>query len=153
METSREDWSACGLPVILPELTVVPTPMQIFMFSAATWNRHHIHYSRDAAVREGLPDVVVQRGLLGNFFARLLSDWLAGEGEIRELSWKVLSSAVPGHPLRCSGSVTEIESSEGGDYLLCDLRMTDETGRTIATSSAKLRRSPAGSAERPGRSA
>lgn len=150
METSREDWSGCGLPVILPELTVVPTPMQIFMFSAATWNRHHIHYSRDAAIREGLPDVVVQRGLIGNFFARLLSDWLAGEGEIREISWKVLSSAVPGQALRCGGTVTEIESSETADYLLCDLRMTDETGRMIATGAAKLQRSPAAVEESPG---
>jgi hypothetical protein len=49
---SRGDWSACGLPVVLPELTITPTHMQIFMFSAATWNRHHIHYSRDAAIRE-----------------------------------------------------------------------------------------------------
>ena len=42
------------LPLVLPELRVLPTPMQIFMFSAITWNRHHIHYSADAARAEGV---------------------------------------------------------------------------------------------------
>jgi hypothetical protein len=37
--------------------------------------------------------------------------------------------------LRCGGTVTEIESPEMVDYLLCD-RMTDEAGRTIATGAA-----------------
>ena len=77
------DWSDFSLPTILPELVVTPTHSQIFMFSAATWNRHHIHYSRDAAIAEGLPDVVVQRALIGNYFVRLLTNWMGDAGEIK----------------------------------------------------------------------
>src|SRR5690606_40179158 len=72
-----------SFPIALPELAVVPDHMHIFMFSAITWNRHHVHYNKDAAIREGLPDVVVQRALLGNYIARTVTDWARDEAEIR----------------------------------------------------------------------
>lgn len=103
----------------IPSLTVVPTHMQLFMYSAITWNRHHVHYSKDAAQAEGLPDVVVHRGLMGNFLARMLGEWLGENGCITELSWKVLRSATPGQALSCEGVITEVkETGAGLEYSL-----------------------------------
>jgi len=87
-------------PTHLPDgpiegLSVTPDCMQVFMFSAVTWNRHHIHYNREQAIEEGLPDVVVQRGLIGNFLARMLNRWIDGRGEVRRLKWQMRRSAVP----------------------------------------------------------
>jgi hydroxyacyl-ACP dehydratase HTD2-like protein with hotdog domain len=132
------DWSDFSLPIILPELVIIPTHMQIFMFSAATWNRHHIHYNRDAAIAEGLPDVVVQRALIGNYFARLLTDWLGDGGEIRKLSWKVLNSAVPNRKLRCQGIFQKYESTNGADDLICEMIILNENGETVATADARV---------------
>jgi len=95
------------LPLVLPELRVLPTPMHIFMFSAITWNRHHIHYSAEAARSEGHPDVVVQRSLLGNYFARHAGAWLGPEGRIAQLTWRVVGPAVPHQWLRCNGVVQD----------------------------------------------
>ena len=95
------------LPLVLPELRVWPTPMQLFMFSAITWNRHHIHYSGEAARAEGHPDVVVQRSLLGNYFARHAGAWLGPEGRISQLTWRVVGPAVPHQWLRCNGVVQD----------------------------------------------
>lgn len=95
------------LPVVLPELRVLPTPMQLFMFSAVTWNRHHIHYSADGARAEGHPDVVVQRSLIGNYFARHADAWLGSSGRIARLVWRVTGPAVPNQWLRCNGVVPE----------------------------------------------
>lgn len=134
-----EDWGDCPVPTVLPELLVTPTHMQVFMFSAATWNRHHIHYSRDAAVREGLPDVVVQRALVGNYLARLLTEWAGSAAEIAELSWKVVASAVPGRQLRCNGSIVDAERDDDARLLHCDLSVTDEAGTAIAHGRATLR--------------
>ena len=125
------------LPVPLPELTVTPDHTQLFMFSAVTWNRHHIHYSKDAAIAEGLPDVVVQRALLGNFMARLLTGWLGRAGELRELSWKVVSSAVPGRRLRCQGEVVAREGDAGAPRLRCEVRVIDDDGTVIAIGQAR----------------
>ena len=121
------------LPLVLPELVVEPSAMQVFMFSAVTWNRHHIHYDRDAAVREGHAGVVVQRALLGNFFARHAQGWLGTAGSVRRLAWKVAASALPGQRLYCRGAVTG--RLPGADELLLryqsDLR--NDAGREIAT--------------------
>jgi hydroxyacyl-ACP dehydratase HTD2-like protein with hotdog domain len=139
LDNTQSDWSNLQLPAPIPELVVTPDHTQIFMFSAATWNRHHIHYSKDAALAEGLPDVVVQRALIGNFFARLLTDWLGDAGEIRALSWKVTASAVPGKALHCQGEALAVGAGPLDRDVACDLRITDADRRAIASGSARLR--------------
>lgn len=131
-------WSELVLPLQLPELALTPTPEQLFMFSAATWNRHHIHYSSAAARAEGHPDIVVQRGLIGNYLARLLTNWLGDRGEIRTLSWKVVRSAVPGKQLRCEGYVTAREEKLSRRYLRCELGVLDADAQAIAEGAAEL---------------
>ena len=122
----------------IPDLSVTPDATQIFMFSAATWNRHHIHYSKDAALAEGHQDIVVQRALIGNFLARLLTDWLGNAGEIRELSWKVVQSALPGQTLRCKGVVIEKNNSGSHQILTCELKVVNSDDQAIATGSARV---------------
>jgi len=132
------DWSEFSLPTILPELVVTPTHSQIFMFSAATWNRHHIHYSRDAAIAEGLEDIVVQRALIGNFFVRLLTNWLGDTGQVKNISWRVLSSAIPNRKLRCQGVVTGHDSALDPDDLACEMTIINDAGETVATARATV---------------
>jgi len=127
-----------SVPSSIPELVVAPDRTQVFMFSAATWNRHHIHYDKDAAIAEGFPDVVVQRGLIGNFLARLLTNWLGKDGEIRALSWKVTQSAFPGTRLRCRGQAVAIERSDTADTVSCELSVVDDGDRTVATGTARV---------------
>ncbi len=125
-------------PFSIPSLRIVPTHQQIFMFSAVTWNRHHVHYSKEAAQREGLPDVVAQRALLGNFFVRLLTEWLGGAGEVRRLSWRVVSSAVPGQAIECSGTVVDRSATDEGNFLECEMSIQDEAGRVVAVGRATV---------------
>jgi hydroxyacyl-ACP dehydratase HTD2-like protein with hotdog domain len=122
----------------IPELVVTPDHTQVFMFSAVTWNRHHIHYDKDAAIAEGFPDVVVQRGLIGNFLARLLTTWLGKHGEIRALSWKVTRSAFPGTTLRCRGRVVAVEPGETGRTVSCELAVLDGDNQTVASGNARV---------------
>ena len=132
------DWSVGGA---LPPLVVVPTRAHLFMFSAVTWNRHRVHYDQPSAVREGLPDVVVHRGLVGNYFARLLTGWMGGHGgAIETLSWRMLKSAVPEATLTLRGQVTGIERAERDEVATCDLEAVDEAGGVIASGRGTLRR-------------
>jgi len=127
-----------SLPIVLPELRVMPTAMQLFMFSAITWNRHQIHYSRDAALREGHPDVVVQRALIGNFFARHAQAWLGCSGAVRRLSWKVVASAYPGQELDCVGFVTGRLPDPSAVLLRYEAQLLGEGGREVATAEGVL---------------
>jgi hydroxyacyl-ACP dehydratase HTD2-like protein with hotdog domain len=130
----REDATAGALP----ELAITPTAVQVFMFSAATWNRHHIHYSKDAALAEGLSDIVVQRGLIGNFLGRLLTSWLGDAGEVRELSWKVMQSATPNREVRCQGTIIAQERNGSSRLVTCELKVLNDQGQTIAAGDAKM---------------
>lgn len=121
------------LPLVLPELVVEPSAMQVFMFSAITWNRHHIHYSRDAAVGEGHAGVVLQRALLGNYFARHAQGWLGAAGSVRRIAWRVVSSALTGQRLCCSGAVTGRLPEADKLLLRYEAGLRDEAGREIAT--------------------
>jgi hydroxyacyl-ACP dehydratase HTD2-like protein with hotdog domain len=127
-----------AVPAEIPEFSITPNHTQIFMFSAVTWNRHHIHYNKDAALDEGHEGVVVQRALIGNFLARLLTSWLGAAGEIRELSWKVVRSALPNQSLRCRGTVAHTERTDAGMLLSCEVVVLNPEDQPIATGQATV---------------
>lgn len=120
----------------IPELQITPSSAQLFMFSAVTWNRHRIHYSKDAALDEGHPDIVVQRALLGNFMARHVGRWLGDHGRILQLSWRVVKSATPGHLLRCQGTATAQSRPSGAGQMRCALRIIDSSDSLVSTGEA-----------------
>jgi hypothetical protein len=122
----------------IPELIVCPDRTQIFMFSAVTWNRHHIHYSKDAAISEGLPDIVVQRALIGNFLAQLITNWIGDSGELRKLAWKVTRSALPGGKIVCRGKINKKIDSEDERYLICEVTAYNESDELIAFGDATV---------------
>lgn len=128
---------------IVPGLTlsdyrVTPSKAQLFMFSAITWNRHQIHFNRDQAESEGFPDVAVQRGLIGNFLAQYMTEWISHRGYLRNLKWKVLQSAFPGQELTCLGEVISVSHDQSGKEIHCALRVVNEAGAQIAVGEANL---------------
>jgi hydroxyacyl-ACP dehydratase HTD2-like protein with hotdog domain len=131
-------WENISAKTQIPELIVCPNHTQVFMFSAVTWNRHHIHYSKDAAISEGLPDIVVQRGLIGNFLAQLITTWIGDSAELCKLKWKVTSSALPGKDIICRGKIEEIVDSEYEKYLICNVTAYNENDKLIASGNAKV---------------
>jgi acyl dehydratase len=132
MEPGGLCWDYISLTTEIPELIVCPDHRQVFMFSAATWNRHHIHYSKDAAVNEGLPDVVVQRGLIGNFLARLITTWIGDSAELRRLTWKVTRSIQPGKNIVCRGKIKGKTESKGERDVICEVAASSEDNGLIA---------------------
>jgi hydroxyacyl-ACP dehydratase HTD2-like protein with hotdog domain len=131
-------WAQARPGTTLPELVKIPDHRQIFMFSAATWNRHAVHYSTTSAQSEGFRDVVVQRALIGNYLAQLITEWIGEEGELEQLQWKVVHSAYPGDTLTCSGEVVENLALESGRRIRCEVRMMNQEGQIIARGEARV---------------
>lgn len=132
MENRMQDEKTVAVGTKLGLLVKKPNLQQLFMFSAITWNRHAIHFNRQAARDEGLPDVVVQRALIGNFLAQLLDQWMQHRGEIQRLEWKVVQSAVPGDTLTCTGVVIRILSEKDHRLIECDLEILNQKASAIA---------------------
>ena len=125
----KEDWM---VGTELKKLVIRPDYQHIFMYSAITWNRHLIHYNRRKARAEGLPDVVVQRGLIGNYFAQLLESGMHHCADILRLEWRVVRSAVPGDSLTCSGVVRRIDERGPDTQIEFDLSMINQNDEVVA---------------------
>jgi hydroxyacyl-ACP dehydratase HTD2-like protein with hotdog domain len=116
----------------IPTLTKKPTYMQLFMFSAITWNRHLIHYNTEYARRDGLPDVAIHRALIGNYLAQLLSDWLGLNGKVAKVEWNVRATAVPGDTLICKGRILKKRIEGKNKIVECEIWVEKKGGEIIA---------------------
>lgn len=139
MENTIHDADAVTIGIRLGSLVKKPDFKQLFMFSAITWNRHAIHYNHQCARDEGFPDIVVQRALIGNFFAQLLDRWTGQRGGIVRLEWKVLHSAFLGDTLTCSGKVSGKSIKKGDTLIECDLEMVNQAADRIADGAGTVR--------------
>lgn len=95
----------------LPEQRHTPSRLQVFRYSAVTWNGHRIHYDTAYAKTEGYPDVLVQSHLHTALLTRLCTDWITPRGRLVELAVSVRRYAVPGDVLICRGLVTLVETT------------------------------------------
>ncbi|RJO75113.1 acyl dehydratase [Nocardia panacis] len=135
-------FGAVGIGDRLPELRNTPTRVQLFRYSAVTWNTHRIHFDSDYAAVEGYPDVLVQSHLHGAFLTRLCTDWMGARGRLTRLAVTVKRFAVPGDVLICAGTVTGVEKVDDHSGLvhlgLEEIRESDATVCAVGTASVAL---------------
>jgi hydroxyacyl-ACP dehydratase HTD2-like protein with hotdog domain len=117
-------------------LVHTPDRLQLFLFSAVTWNTHRIHTDPDHAVREGYPDVLVQSHLHACFVMRALRDAvLPAGGRVMRFAWQNRHVAVPGDRLTCEGRKVR-EDGPLADY---DLVERNAEGTVCVTATATVR--------------
>jgi hydroxyacyl-ACP dehydratase HTD2-like protein with hotdog domain len=111
-------WSSAPEPRYLEDVSVgdeLPVMIkhasraQLFLYSAATWNPHRIHYDRDYALVEGHPDVIVHGPLQGAWLTQYVTDWAGPAGRLLSAGWQNRASALPERDLRFTGRVSAIE--------------------------------------------
>lgn len=118
---------------VLPELERRPGNVQLFRFSAVTWNAHRIHYDAEYARSEGYPDILVQSHLHGCFLAQAALAWTGGSGVLRSFRWENRHYAVASDVLRCQGIVTGKRVAEDGARLVdLELSEVNQDGRVCA---------------------
>jgi len=109
----------------IPPLTITPTAVHLFLFSAITWNAHRIHYDTSHAASEGYPNLVVHGPFQGTLLARLITRWLGDAGVLRRLSYSHRGIALLGDTLTCRGKIAKKYEEEG--VPMVDLSLTVET--------------------------
>jgi len=125
---------------VLPPADHPTSTVQVFRYSAATWNTHRIHYDKDYAVAEGYPGVLVQSHLHGAFLATYCTDLLGEEGRLLELGLRVRRFAVAGEVLRVSATVTSVEHASA-DRVVVALALTESRcsdGETCVSGTARI---------------
>lgn len=73
-----------------------PTNTTLFMYSAAVWLVHRIHYDHEFATEnEHLPDVVVHGTLAADWCAHMLSEWAGAHARVWRLAYQNRDSWSP----------------------------------------------------------
>jgi hydroxyacyl-ACP dehydratase HTD2-like protein with hotdog domain len=115
--------------------------LDLFRFSAVTWNAHRIHYDRPYAEAEGLPGLAVQAHLQGAWFARVARSIGGPTARLRTLSWTNRAPVVAGESVALTGTIEGTEEAPGGPLvsLALEERGSDGTEKARGSATVELR--------------
>jgi hydroxyacyl-ACP dehydratase HTD2-like protein with hotdog domain len=89
-----------------------PDEVSLFLFSAATWLPHRIHYDRDYAVSEGHRDLLVHGPLQGSYLVQMVHEWLAERGGVvQSFRYRHIAPAYVGRQLLCRAAISPATTS------------------------------------------
>jgi hydroxyacyl-ACP dehydratase HTD2-like protein with hotdog domain len=132
--------AAAGLAPAPPEIAYRPSRLQLFRFSAVTWNAHRIHYDEAYARSEGHPGIVVQSTLRGQQLLSVVERWLGDRGEITAFAWRNLAPVYADQPVVCRCRALATPTAEAVSSLVTlELEEVDGSGRPSATGRATVR--------------
>jgi 3-methylfumaryl-CoA hydratase len=123
-----------------PPRTVVPTTVQLFLFSAATGNPHRIHYDKPYAVEvAGHRDLLVHGPLLGALLAATLSTWLGPASQLVAISVQNRASAYVDRPLLIAAAVTGKRVDGSRKLIDLDVSVSRDDGVVCVPGTAVVR--------------
>ncbi|MGW2509090.1 acyl dehydratase [Streptomyces scopuliridis] len=123
---------------ICPPRTYAHGRVQLFRFSAVSWNAHRIHYDAGFAASEGHPDVVVQSTLHGETLSRYALEWAGPGAALTSVSWRNRATAVAGERLTWTATVRDSEPCDGGVRVTLDVSVLKDDGAPCVTGHVEL---------------
>lgn len=94
----------------LPERAFTPDNVQLFMYNAALWNAHRIHFDYPYATEvEGYPGLVIAGPLLGDWLNQCVVDWVAEDGVLASIEYSNRKASYIGETLRSGGKVLSVD--------------------------------------------
>jgi hydroxyacyl-ACP dehydratase HTD2-like protein with hotdog domain len=122
----------------LPTRAHTATNVSLFMYNAAVWNPHRIHY--DAAYTtevEKHPGIVIDGPLQGDWLSQCVLNWLGDDGRLARFAYSNRRAAYLGETLVTGGTISALDASERSAEL--ELRVTNERGEVTTPGSATVR--------------
>ena len=125
-----------GQPV--PGRAYTPTTVSLFLYNAAIWNPHRIHYDAHYTTEvEHHPGVVIDGPLQGDWLAQVVTNWLGEDGDLIEFEYSNRKASYLGQTLVSGGEIESVDPTSG--HVLLRLFVTDEAGDVTSPGSAVVR--------------
>lgn len=122
----------------LPNRTHVATNVSLFLYNAAVWNPHRIHYDEHYATEvEGHAGVVIDGPLQGDWISQVALNWLGADGDLVRFSYSNRVAAHLGDTLTSGGVVAAIDSEAGTAEL--EIFIKNEAGDVITPGTATVK--------------
>jgi hydroxyacyl-ACP dehydratase HTD2-like protein with hotdog domain len=110
---------------------------ELFLYSAASFNPHRIHYDRGYAHHEGHQDTVVHGPLQGSWLTQFVTDWAGPNARLISIEWQNRASAFVDEEVQFSGTVVALDTLESIVELEIFERKAD--GTTLMPAKALVR--------------
>ena len=112
----------------IPSVQRRPDAMDLFLFSAAIWLPHRIHYDQDYTRNvESHPDILVHGPLQGVYLMQLLTDHFGPAAVPTRFEFRHEAPVYLGGSLTCRGRVVAVDRDQGA--VRCEVWAEMEDGR------------------------
>ena len=119
----------------LPSRDYRPDNVQNFMYSAAIWNAHRIHFDFPYATEvEGYPGIVMSGPMLGDWLTQCVIEWLDGKGRMTHFEYSNRKAAYIGETVTSGGCVLSVDHDNGTARL--EIFIKNEAGDVITPGTA-----------------
>ena len=97
----------------LPERRHAPTNVSLFLYNAAIWNAHRIHYDAGYTTEvEKHPAIVVDGPLQGDWLTQAVINWLGDDGDLIEFDYSNRRASYLGETLISGGRIEAVRPAE-----------------------------------------
>lgn len=128
--------SALKVGDTLPERDHYATNVSLFLYNAAVWNAHRIHYDESYTTDvEKYPGVIIDGPLQGDWLTQVVLNWLDDDGRLVEFEYSNRHASILGETLTSGGTIQEID----GDTVAVDIFIRNEAGKVTTPGSAIVR--------------
>jgi 3-methylfumaryl-CoA hydratase len=132
------DLATLAVGSALPQRDHRPDEIDLFLYNAALWNAHRIHYDQAYATRvEGYPGLVVPGPHLGDWLTQVVLEWIGDDGVLVEFAYSNRRAAYLGETLRAAGRVSGIDRERSEVTL--ELEIRNQRDEVITPGSAVVR--------------
>ena len=97
----------------LPDRKHAPTNVSLFLYNAAVWNAHRIHYDELYTKNvEGHPEIVIDGPLQGDWLVQCVDNWLGEDGVVEQFHYSNRRATYLGDSLVSGGHVLEVNEAD-----------------------------------------
>lgn len=122
----------------LPERAFTPTNVSLFLYNAAIWNPHRIHYDeRYTTGVERHPGVVIDGPLQGDWLTQVVLEWLGEDGALVAFEYANRRASYLGETLTAGGTVAALDAASG--EVTVDLAIRNADGAITTPGRAVVR--------------
>ncbi len=122
----------------LPERSYTATNVSLFLYNAAIWNPHRIHYDEPYTTNvENHPGVVIDGPLQGDWLNQVVVNWIGDNATLTSFNYSNRRASYLGETLTSGGAITAIDAESGNVDL--EIFIKNEDGDIITPGTAQVR--------------
>ena len=86
------------------------------------------HHDADYAKGQGAPDIFMNILTTNGYVSRFVTDWAGPNAMIRKIAIRLGAPAVPGQPLRFSGTISTVRQEDNEGIVDVEIRAANDIG-------------------------